>query len=117
MYGSEKPLGEVTSQAEAEDRESYVHSSYASGRQLSDIRMLTAVSSEDPEHLHMSALLGNNAFQKKGTIVDWLRMQANKYTGGRGGLYKQGGKIVWLHKGYQHCQKRLARGEINRLFE
>lgn len=90
VYGSEKPLYEVTSQAEAGDRESYVRSSYASGRQLSDIRMIIAVSSEDPEHLHMPALLGHNAFQKKGTTMDWLHMQANKYTRGRGGLYKQG---------------------------
>lgn len=74
MYGSEKPLSEVTSQAEAGDRESYVRSSYAAGRQLSDIRMMTAVSSEDPEHLHMPTLLGNSAFQKKGTIMDWLHM-------------------------------------------
>lgn len=77
VYGSEKPVCEVTSQAEAGDRESYVRSSYAAGWQLSDIRMMTAVSSEDPEHLHMPTLLGNNAFQKKGTIMDWLHMQAN----------------------------------------
>lgn len=77
VYGSQKPFCEVTSQAEAGDRGSYVSSSYAAGRQLSDIRMMTAVSSEDPEHLHMPRLLGNNAFQKKGTIMVWLPMQTN----------------------------------------
>lgn len=41
VYGSQKPLCEVTSQEEAGDSGSYVNNSYAAGRQLNDIRMMT----------------------------------------------------------------------------
>lgn len=96
-YESQKPLCEVTSQAEAGDRESYV-SSYAAGRQPNDIRMMTT---ECPQKTLSICTCWTPWRQCLPEERDYygLAAHADVYREGRGGLYKEGGKIVWLHSG------------------
>lgn len=104
-YESQKPLCEVTSQAEAGDRESYV-SSYAAGRQPNDIRMMTT---ECPQKtLSICTCLDSMETvlaRRKGLL--WTGCTCRRVQRGSWGVVQRGCKIVWLHSGSLHSQRWL----------
>ena len=81
----------------------------ATGSQPNDIRRMTTECPQKtlsictcPDSLAMTLAREN------GTIMDWLHMQTNTQGVVCRGLYQRDSKMVWLHQGYLHSQRRLA---------
>lgn len=114
VYESQKLLCEVTSQAEAGDRESYV-SSYAAGRQPSDIRMMTT---ECPQKTLSICTcpdsLETMLARRKGLL--WTGCTCRHIQRGSWGVVQRGWQDSLATLGIA-AQSEMTRSEINRLFE